>query len=548
MNAIDSISQAFFSFLSEQFNCSKQLVSRIEIMLNTDPKKASFGDMTTNAALLLVKQLGRPPREIAQQIISQFSHPSIITMNIAGPGFININLSDQLFAQMVGTLCNQPETVFRPNVCTIETTNIEFISANPTGPLHFGHGRGGIIGDVLGRVIRFSGQSATTEFYINDAGSQIEKLGDSFKIRCFQQLGQSVKLPENAYHGSYLIELAEQLIAQKGEAIRQESKQFFAEYAKTHLLAYIKGTLEQYRIGYDVWFSEKLLHTSGAINKAVEHLTQKKHTYQEGGALWFRSTTFGDDKDRVLKRADGSWTYAAADIAYLLNKASRGFNRLIMVLGQDHHSYATRLQNFARALELDLSLTIILYQLVRMKQGGKLVQMSKRSGSMITLSEVIDDVGTDAARFFYLYRKAEAQLEFDLDLARKKSNENPVYYVQYAYVRTGSILQKAFDQGIVASVQIQNDPPIILSERQLIRKMAQLERVIAAIARSGAVHTLAYYAVELADLFHAYYNNHRVIDAVNLPQTQWRLALITALRNTFSIALDLLGINKPERM
>ncbi len=324
---------------------------------------------------------------------------------------------------------------------------------------------------------------------------------------------------------------------------------FFQEYAKEFLLKKIKQTLEDYGVTFDVWFSEKTLHESGNIQDAIALLQKNNMVYEHENALWFASTKFGDDKDRVVKKSSGEWTYVAADIAYLLNKTKRGFDHLVMVLGHDHHSYAVRLQGIRQALGLErIALDIILYQLVTMKASGQLVQMSKRAGTMVTLAEVIDEVGKDVARFFYLNRKADAQLEFDLDLALKKTEENPVFYVQYAYVRTGSILEKAALEKDLANIASADAQTLGAAESLLIKKIASLKHLFDVIAATRQTHHLTYYTIELADLFHRYYAQNRVIVTENIPQSRARLFLIMLLRQTFGLTFDILGISKPLKM
>lgn len=426
------------------------------------------------------------------------------------------------------------------------------MSANPTGPLHVGHGRGAIIGDVLANVLTFAGQKATKEFYINNAGSQMAKLGMSLKIRCQQALGHEVALPEEAYHGSYLSDLASKLIKEKGESVLAKEDTFFAHYAEKHMLAEIKKTLKLYGVTFDVWFPETKLHEgdhTSEIDKALNILHQNGYLYEQDDATFFKATAFGDDKDRVLVKADGQYTYAAADVAYMQDKIDRGFDHLIMVLGHDHHSYLMRLQCIQKALGLDqASLDIILYQLVKMKQSGELVRMSKRAGNIITLRDVIETVGKDVARFFFLNRKADAQLEFDVDLALKKTEENPVYYVQYAYVRTKSILEKAKENIAYDSIRSEDAEHIGQAESMLLKKMVALRSILRTICETNQTHLLTYYVLELANIFHSYYGKNRVMDEADIKRSRGRLLLIGLLKDTFETVLNLLGISCPDRM
>ncbi|HLB41051.1 MAG TPA: arginine--tRNA ligase, partial [Candidatus Babeliales bacterium] len=393
-----------------------------------------------------------------------------------------------------------------------------------------------------------------------------QKLGQSFKIRCQQALGQTVALPEAAYHGDYLPALAQACIAEFGAAILEQSDQFFADYAKAHLLVAIQQTLQEYGVHFDVWFSELDLHQSGAILAVLERLQQAGYTYEQDQATWFKSTQFGDDKDRVVRKSDGELTYVAADIAYLKNKVTRGATHLVMVLGQDHHSYATRLQGLKQALGLTTPLDIIIYQLVSMQSSGEAVRMSKRAGNIVTLRGVIDTVGTDVARFFYLNRKADSQLEFNLDLALTKTEANPVYYIQYALVRIKSILRKAHsvlapnlelacaDEAQPADNTSDYVPAssaaqaITEAEFGVILKICELKQILAAIERTQQTHLLTYYALELARLFHHYYSQHQVLDATQPALSQARLLVLAQLEQTLALTLELMGLSRPERM
>ncbi len=556
MNPITHIKDAFSSFLQKKFALSEAQMLSCNFVLNTDPNKQEFGDLTTNAAMVLATlrraqgERDINPRTLAQEIVTNFKHPYLEKLEIAGPGFINAYFTQAAFHDLAIELMEQKEQFYRlAEDAQKHRYNVEFVSANPTGPLHLGHGRGAIIGDVLGNILKFLGHTVTKEFYINDAGNQIAKLGLSFKIRCQQALGLAVELPEDGYQGEYLFTLAQSAVKEFGKTIVEKPDSFFEAYAKEHLLEKIKETLKDYGVSFDVWFSEKTLHDGGDIERAIKQLQDHAFIYEHEQALWFASTKFGDDKDRVVRKSSGEWTYVAADIAYLLNKAKRGFDHLIMVLGHDHHSYAVRLEGIRQALGLTrIDLAIILYQLVTMKASGKLVQMSKRAGTMITLRDIIDEVGKDVARFFYLNRKADAQLEFDLDLALKKTEENPVFYVQYAYVRTGSILEKAEAEKELRTISPDDAKQVGPAESLLLKKIASLKHTLEIIGTSHQTHHLTYYTTELADIFHRYYAHNRVIDMSSVAQSRARLALILLLRETFAMSFDLLGISKPAKM
>lgn len=550
MNIIEKIESAFSSFIASTFSIDSQSVHHGLFTLNTDEQKQQFGHINSNIAMVLAKQLGKNPREIAQQIIAGFNHEYIAKVEIAGPGFLNFFLKPEAFKFLAYEIASQKEAFFKlDDSAPKHTYNVEFVSANPTGPLHLGHGRGGIIGDVLSNVLNFLGHTVIREFYINDAGAQIQKLGMSFHIRCQQALGIQAQLPEEAYHGEYLSELALKCIEQRGAQVLDEPNAFFANYAKEHLLEQIKHTLKNYGISFDVWFSEKTLHTDESINKVLEILRSKDFLYEADNALWFKSTAFGDDKDRVVRKADGELTYVAADIAYMKNKIDRGADKLIMILGHDHHSYVIRLQALLKALNLGpATLEVILYQLVKMKASGQLVKMSKRAGNIVTLEDVIDTVGVDVARFFYLNRKADAQLEFDLDLALKKTEENPVYYVQYAYVRTGSIISKASEVDLLAHITAKDSSLITDAETLLLLKIASLKNLLENISANYHTHLLTYYVLELAQTFHGYYAKNRVIELSNIEQSRGRLFMVGLVRETIETVLKLLEVSRPQKM
>ena len=548
MNVIEQIRLAFHEYLATHYqDCT---TTDIECTLNTDPTKQQFGDLSSNAALLLAKKLQCSPRDIAHHITTTFSHADIDRQEIAGPGFINFFLTANAYSRLAQELWQQGDNFLALDVDAQKTRyNVEFVSANPTGPLHLGHGRGGIIGDVLGNILRIIGYATTKEFYINDAGVQIQRLGESLYVRCQQQLGMSVALPQDGYQGDYLIELAQKAITEKGPEILQQPTDFFANYAKDNILNQIKQTLARYGIIFDVWFSERQLHESGAIIKALDTLNQQGYLYENDGALWFRSTQFGDDKDRVVRKQNGELTYVAADIAYMQNKCARGYNKLIFVLGQDHHSYVTRLKGIMAALGHNPDdLQVILYQLVTLKESGTVIRMSKRSGRMVTLEDIITTVGTDVARFFYLHRKADAHLEFDIDLAVQHTQENPVYYLQYAFVRLGSILEKASSLEGLQAIEEADACALTVNEYLIIKKMVSLKDLLHSISTTHQTHLLTYYLLELAGLFHKYYQDHRVIDTNALATSRARLFIILLLRQTFDRCLRLMGISRPTTM
>jgi arginyl-tRNA synthetase len=549
MNSIDYIQQAFIQHLTQLFPCMIVDREHSRLHINVDEAKQAFGNLSTSIALVLAKELKKSPREVATEIATTFSHQSVERIEIAGPGFLNFFLTHQTFKMIAEELFELKEGFFRPQLEKKYNISLEFVSANPTGPLHFGHGRGGIIGDVLCNVLKFVGHDVTKEFYINDAGNQIQKLGESFKVRCLEAAGMDAVLPEDGYQGDYLIDLAQDCYAEYGKQIFEKPDSFFTDYAKNYLLEVLKDTLQEYGITYDVWFSEKTLHESDAIEKALDILQKNELLYEKEGALWFATTRFGDDKDRVVRKSTGEYTYIAADIAYLKNKSDRGFDHFIYILGHDHHSYVVRLNAVKNALGYhDKKLDVILYQLVKILNDGALVRMSKRAGAIIGLQDIINTVGKDVARFFYLNRKADAQLEFDLALALKKTDENPVYYVQYAYVRTGSIIEKTLGIKELSAITTDDAQHTGPEEFFLIKKLVSLEQLLQDIALNHQTHLLAYYVVELAQLFHRYYSHVRVIDLENRDKSRGRLLMVHNVRSTVALVLDLLGVSHPEKM
>lgn len=547
MNPFEQLQQAFYQFLEKNLQIPVEIIATSQFEINTDPEKQQFGDINSNIAMICAQKLKKNPRALAQEIIQNFTHPFIEKIEVAGPGFLNFFLTSVWFTTIATEIQKEKTDFFKSTIAKQEKINIEFVSANPTGPMHVGHGRNGILGDVLANVLTFLNHDVTKEFYINDAGAQITKLGNSFKIRCLQARGISVDLPEDAYHGEYLVELAATCNQEFGVNLESESDQFFQNYAKEKMLQELQITLENYGIIFDIWFSEKTLHDQGKIEQALQRLIKTGHTFEHDGALWFRSTSFGDDKDRVLKKANGELTYIAADVAYLIDKLDRGFEKLIFVLGHDHHSYKIRLESIMQALGYDhKNLTVILYQLVHVLKDGQPVKMSKRSGNMVTLKEVTEEVGKNTARFFFLNRKADAELQFDIDIALKQSNENPVFYIQYAFVRTLSIQKKAAELGLSTAATFNSNCSAI--EKLIIKKMCSLKLLIANIAHHHQIHLLAYYSYELASLFHQYYNQQRVLDSENPSATSHRLYLVETIQQTFKTTLFLMGVTPMEKM
>lgn len=574
MNLLSIFKNGVTQTIKDTFSVSDDQLCNVALTLNQG-KDAAFGDLSCNAAMVLAKTLGRNPRELAAQLEQSLMARSkdenipeffgtIEKIEIAGPGFLNLTLNKNFWTILSLEFFEQKDMFFQLDVEDASKAKylIEFVSANPTGPLHLGHGRGAIIGDTLTRVLNFLGHEADKEFYINDAGNQMQILGQSLKVRCLQELGQEATLPEEGYAGQYMIELAKQCLEQFGRDVIKNDVSFFTDYAKEKMLERQQKTLGDYGVTFDRWYSEKTLHTSGEVAKTIALLKEKDLVYEQDGALWFRSTNFGDDKDRVVKKSDGSWTYIAADIAYHKEKFERGYDKLVNILGQDHHGYVKRLKATMEAMGFAPDrLDVILYQLVTIKENDVVVRMSKRAGKFTELSDVIDEVGADVARFFYLNRKAEAHLEFDLATALKKTDENPVFYIQYAYVRINSLLEKAqqneqfYDYLNVLLTGGWDDQKLVevaesMSEHELalLKKIVLLQDILHSIQSTYQTHLLSYYTHELAQAWHNYYTNNKIIDLENIGQSKVRLFAAVITKDALEICLDLLGLTKPEKM
>lgn len=516
------------------------------------PREKMHGDFATNVAMLLSKEAKMPPRQIAQIILDNLENLDSWTekTEIAGPGFINFYLGTDWLYQVLPQVINEDEDYGKSVFGQGQKIQVEFVSANPTGLLHMGNARGAALGDTLCNLLEAAGFDVTREFYINDAGNQIENFGKSLEARYFQLLGENVDFPEEGYHGEDIIETVKHIIAEVGDKyLRVDSalrKEFLIQKALGEKINKIKNDLAGFGVTYDVWFSEQSLHDSGAITRTIQELQEKDLVYEKEGALWLKTTLFGEEKDEVIVRSNGISTYFAADIAYHKNKYERGFEKVINIWGADHHGHVARMKGAMQALGYDPdNLQVILMQLVRLFQGGEIVRMSKRSGQYITLSELIDEVGKDAARFFFVMRSPDSHLDFDLDLAKAESNDNPVYYVQYAHARICSILKAGAEQPDPdkADFTLLKET----AELDLIRKIADLPEEIAEAAVGYEPHRLTYYAHDLASLFHSFYNScHVLTDEEDLRKA--RLLLVDAARITLRNVLLLLGVSAPERM
>ncbi len=510
------------------------------------PPKPEFGDYSTNAAMLLAPALGEKPRGTAEKLAAELGKSlegSLEKVEVAGPGFLNLFLSDDWYRRAAGELAAQGERLGRPPRAdeTTERVNVEFVSANPTGPITAAGGRGAALGDSLARVLEFCGHPVTREYYVNDRGGQIDRFAASIAARM-----KGEPIPEDGYEGDYVAEIGEGL---KREGVDPDDLDAVGRRGIAQMLAAAEETLRRYDIVFDTWSSERALHESGAVERALGEAREAGHVYESEGATWLRTTSFGDDKDRVLIRSDGDSTYFLSDIAYHRDKLDRGSDRLIDVLGADHHGYVDRLRAGLAALGYDpAALEVAIMQLVHVVEGGERAQMSKRSGEFVTLDELIDDIGADAARFFMLQRSHDTTVDLDLELARKTSNENPVYYVQYAHARIASILRKAGEGAEERAAADFAALPVEPSERALIKRLCELPDEVAETAERRAPHRLCAYGMEVARDFHAFYRDCQVVGAEGEGVEEARLGLCLLTKRTIARTLGLLGISAPESM
>ena len=520
------------------------------------PRQESHGDFSTNAAMQLAGTLGRKPRAVAEEIVSAIRDEDrrgrIASLSIAGPGFINIVLSEAFWREVMAVALEKGPRFGASTTGEGKTVHMEFVSANPTGPLHVGHGRGAAVGDALARILEFTGHKIVREYYINDVGNQMDNLGRSLLARYRMECGRDAALPEDGYRGEYMIELARDLRREEGDRYadspEEEVLPLFRKEAGDRILRGIREDLASFRVTYDRWFAERELHNLGLVAAALADLRNRGQLYESEGATYFRSQALGDEKDRVLVRADGRTTYFAADIAYHRHKLREGYSRMIDIWGADHHGYAPRLRAALRGLGEDEDrLEVLLVQFVTLIRDGKAVQMSTRSGEFATLREVLDEVGVDAARFFYLLRSFHTHLDFDLTLAKTQSRTNPVYYIQYVHARICSIFREAE----VRREPLAAHPPLsILSfpeEVRLMKAVARFPDVVSESAKTREPHRIPFYLLEVADLFHAFYHRHRFLGETP-ERTQARLALALAVKTVVGSGLSLIGVTAPERM
>ena len=521
------------------------------------PKERQNGDYSTNVAMAGAKAFHKAPRVIAQAIVDRLDLADTVfdRAEIAGPGFINFFLGNRFYAAVLEDLMAQGENYGRSDYGKGKRVLVEFVSANPTGPMHIGNARGGAIGDCLAAVLDWAGYDVQREFYVNDAGNQIEKFATSLEVRYLQHYDPAVELPEDAYKGVDIVEHAENFIKEYGDryvnAPAEERRKALVDYALPKNIAGLERDLGAYRIQYDRWFKESSLHGDGSVQRVIDALKEKGVTYEQDGALWFKASAFGNDKDIVLVRANGIPTYIVPDIAYHYNKlVTRGYDKAVDVLGADHHGYVPRMKAALTALGLDADrLDCVIMQMVRLVRDGETIKLSKRSGKAITLNTLLEEVPIDAARFFFNLREPNSHFDFDLELAASTSNENPVYYVQYAHARICSILRKAAEEGVTLRTPTTAELEQLTApeERELIRHLAALTDDVVTAAKTYDPAKITHYVIDLATLFHKFYNAQRVmVEDEGLMQA--RLYLCTAVKNTIRNVLTMLKISVPERM
>jgi arginyl-tRNA synthetase len=520
------------------------------------PKDPKMGDFSTNLAMTLAKPERKSPKVIADAICKYLKNGSgqVDKVETAGPGFINIKMAPSFFLERLRKVAEADEDFGKSTVGNREKVLVEYVSANPTGPLHVGHGRGAAVGNTLSKILLKAGYDVKTEYYVNDVGNQMNILGRSTWLRYQEILDKKVEFPDDHYQGDYVNDIAREIIEQKGDAYlatsEDEALPFFRGYASSWVLEGIKTDLKDFRVEFDQWFSEKKLYENNAVDNALAWLKEKGFIYEKDGAVWLKSSAFQDEKDRVIVKKNGDQTYFCSDIAYHQNKIQRGFERLIDLFGADHHGYVPRIQAVMQALGYDRDIfKALLVQFVSLKRGGEKVSMSTRSGEFVTLKEVVDEVGVDAARYFFLSRSCDSHLDFDLELAKKETPENPVFYIQYAHARICNVFLKAEKQEVAVPGprDVDLSPLVEEEEFQLIKKILAFPEVVEKSALSLEVHRISHYLHDLVGVFHSYYNKHRVVTE-NQPLTLARLYLLLCLRVTIRNGLSLMGISAPEKM
>ncbi|RBW68675.1 arginine--tRNA ligase [Bacillus taeanensis] len=525
-----------------------------DVVLET-PKEKTHGDYATNMAMQLARIAKKAPRAIAEDIVANFDKEkgSIEKIEIAGPGFINFFMDNSYLTKLIPAILDENEAYGTSTHGENKKVQIEFVSANPTGSLHLGHARGAAVGDTLCNILDKAGFDVSREYYINDAGNQIHNLALSVEARYFQALGKEWDMPEDGYHGADIIEFGKDLAAEYGDKFvtmdEKERYDFFRSYGLKRELAKLQKDLEEFRVNFDVWYSETSLYESGKIDDVLKTLKERNEIYEEDGATWFRSTTYGDDKDRVLIKNDGSYTYLTPDIAYHQDKFKRGFEKLINIWGADHHGYIPRMKAAVQALGYaSEQLEVQIIQMVNLFKDGEKMKMSKRTGKAVTLRELMEEVGLDAMRYFFAMRSSDSHLDFDIDLAVSRSNENPVYYVQYAHARVCSILRQGEEMGL--SYDAEADLSLLSSEKEieLLKKLGELPEAVVEAADKLSPHRITNYAFELASALHSFYNAERVLDPEDKAKSEARFKLMKAVQIVIQNTLAIVGVSAPEKM
>lgn len=559
MNFIESIRGRLEALVSVSV---QELIDREEIISSgipsyaiEVPREKNRGDFAVNVAMLMAREARKPPRSIAEMIVANMAvdRSLVEKIEVAGAGFINFYLNPAWLMDVPRSVMELGKDFGRASERNGIKVQVEFVSANPTGDLHMGNARGGAVGDTLANILDMAGYDVQKEFYVNDSGNQIEMFGLSLEGRYLELLGQPFNMPESGYAGQDVIHTVKAAIDEYGDSWlvldSSERRLKLVEFALEKRIEYIKSTLGRFGIHYDVWFYESSLYAGGAVEHVLKRLADMDYIYEKEGAQWFKSTLFGDEKDEVLVRNNGMPTYFAADIAYHHDKFQRGFDWVINIWGADHHGHVARMKGAMAALGYDPNrLDVVIMQLVRLYRNGEIVRMSKRTGTLVTLDELVDEVGKDAARFFFVMRSPDSHLDFDLELAKQESQENPVYYAQYAYARICSILRQARAQGIVVPPA---DTPVDAlqepEEIELLRRIADFPEEIRIAAKSMSPQRIPHYVLDLAGLLHSFYNNHRVLSE-DTRLTNARLVLMQAVQITVSNALAIIGVAAPERM
>ncbi len=537
------------------------------------PRDAKHGgDLAANVAMMLAKEAKIPPRTLAENIAEKLQGFDFVQLvEVAGPGFLNVTLTAEFWQENLLYMESMGEKYGAHVVDTPQKVQVEFVSANPTGPLHIGHGRGAAVGDSVARILQFAGHEVQREYYINDAGNQMRLLGLSVWLRAREICGLPVEWPESYYKGEYIVDIAKEVLLQSPSSLApQKAEKLLAqvaglmemepekaqdicyEYAMTSIMDGIEKDLTDFRVGHDVWFSEKSLVERGAIDAAFATLKEAGLSYEKDGALWFATESLGDDKDRVLRKSDGSLTYFASDIAYHHDKFQRGFNYLIDVWGADHHGYIPRMRAAISAMGREQKdFDVVLIQLVNLLKNGKPVSMSTRAGTFDTLAEVVEEVGVDAARFMFLSRKSDSSLDFDLELVKQRSMDNPVYYVQYAHARICALLRRGAERGMdLPQTTVLADLAVLThaDDLMLIRTAARFPHVVKLAAQNLGPQFMSHYLTELAGLLHSFYGRQPILQEENIPLSKARLALLRTVAKVLANGLDLLGVSAPDTM